>query len=93
MPDVSGLLRPQLRPIILSDTGRAMVTRSASATHREGPPDGHTFLLVAPPNAINASLYDRLNFNFIRDVAPVAGAMPPIGACSKLSRSETGLAS
>jgi tripartite-type tricarboxylate transporter receptor subunit TctC len=35
-------------------------------------PDGHTLLLVATPNAINATLYDRLNFNFIRDIAPVA---------------------
>jgi tripartite-type tricarboxylate transporter receptor subunit TctC len=37
------------------------------------PADGYTLLLVGPPNAINASLYERLNFNFIRDIAPVAG--------------------
>ena len=36
-------------------------------------PDGHTLLLVTPNNAINATLYDKLNFNFIRDIAPVAG--------------------
>jgi len=36
-------------------------------------PDGYTLLLVAPANAINATLYDKLNYNFIRDVAPVAG--------------------
>src|SRR5437588_3023599 len=36
-------------------------------------PDGYTLLLVAPANAINASLYDKLTFNFIRDIAPVAG--------------------
>src|SRR5205807_2953637 len=35
--------------------------------------DGYTLLLVAPANAINATLYDKLNYNFIRDVAPVAG--------------------
>jgi tripartite-type tricarboxylate transporter receptor subunit TctC len=35
--------------------------------------DGYTLLLVGPPNAINATLYDNLNFNFIRDIAPVAG--------------------
>jgi tripartite-type tricarboxylate transporter receptor subunit TctC len=35
-------------------------------------PDGHTLLLVGAFNAINATLYDRLNFNFIRDIAPVA---------------------
>ncbi len=36
-------------------------------------PDGYTILLVNPANAINASLYAKLNFNFIRDIAPVAG--------------------
>src|SRR5437868_12769048 len=37
------------------------------------PPDGYTFLLAAPANAINATLYDKLNFNFLRDSEPVAG--------------------
>jgi tripartite-type tricarboxylate transporter receptor subunit TctC len=36
------------------------------------PPDGYTLLLTAAPNAINATLYGNLNFNFIRDIAPVA---------------------
>ena len=36
------------------------------------PADGYTLLLVGAPNAINATLYDKLNFNFIRDIAPVA---------------------
>ncbi|MCX7307889.1 MAG: tripartite tricarboxylate transporter substrate binding protein [Afipia sp.] len=36
-------------------------------------PDGYTILLVNPANGINASLYSKLNFNFIRDIAPVAG--------------------
>ena len=36
-------------------------------------PDGYTLLQVAPPNAINATLYDELSFNFIHDIAPVAG--------------------
>jgi tripartite-type tricarboxylate transporter receptor subunit TctC len=35
--------------------------------------DGYTLLLVNPANAINATLYDNLNFNFLRDIAPVAG--------------------
>jgi len=35
-------------------------------------PDGYTLLVVGVPNAINATLYDRLNFNFIHDIAPVA---------------------
>ena len=37
------------------------------------PADGYTLLLVGVPNAINATLYDKLSFNFIRDIAPVAG--------------------
>lgn len=37
------------------------------------PPDGYTMLLVNPANGINATLYKTLNFNFIRDIAPVAG--------------------
>jgi tripartite-type tricarboxylate transporter receptor subunit TctC len=37
------------------------------------PADGYTLLLVGPPNMINATLYEKLNFNFIRDIAPVAG--------------------
>jgi len=36
------------------------------------PADGYTLLLVGPNSAINATLYDKLNFNFIRDIAPVA---------------------
>jgi tripartite-type tricarboxylate transporter receptor subunit TctC len=36
-------------------------------------PDGYTLLLVAPANAVNATLYDKLAFNFLRDIAPVAG--------------------
>jgi tripartite-type tricarboxylate transporter receptor subunit TctC len=37
------------------------------------PPDGYTVFLVNPANAINATLYKDLNFNFIADMAPVAG--------------------
>src|SRR6202521_4012977 len=37
------------------------------------PPDGHTLLLATVPNAVNATLYEKLNFSFIRDIAPVAG--------------------
>jgi tripartite-type tricarboxylate transporter receptor subunit TctC len=39
----------------------------------KAPADGYTLLYVTTANAINASLYARLNFNFIRDVAPIAG--------------------
>ena len=37
------------------------------------PPDGYTLLLVGLPNASNATLYQTLKFNFIRDIAPVSG--------------------
>jgi tripartite-type tricarboxylate transporter receptor subunit TctC len=37
------------------------------------PPDGYTLGLVGAPNAINATLYDNINFNVLRDIAPVAG--------------------
>jgi tripartite-type tricarboxylate transporter receptor subunit TctC len=36
------------------------------------PPDGYTLVMLGPANAINATLYERLNFNLVRDVAPVA---------------------
>ena len=39
------------------------------------PADGYTLLMVGGYNAINATLYDKLKFNFIRDIAPVAGIM------------------
>src|SRR6058998_36259 len=38
-------------------------------------PDGYTLLLATIPNAVNATLYEKLNFNFIRDIAPVAGVI------------------
>lgn len=42
------------------------------------PADGYTLLLTAPANTINATLYEKLNFNFIRDIAPVAGLVRTI---------------
>jgi tripartite-type tricarboxylate transporter receptor subunit TctC len=36
-------------------------------------PDGYTLLLISTANTVNATLYDKLTFNFIRDIAPVAG--------------------
>jgi len=38
-------------------------------------PDGYTLLMIGPSSAINATLYDKLNFNFIHDIAPVASIM------------------
>src|SRR5437762_12584186 len=36
------------------------------------PPDGYTLLMVGAPNVINTTLYEKLSFDFIRDIAPVA---------------------
>ncbi len=52
------------RPGAGGNIGTAEVVRAA--------PDGYTLLAVATPNAINATLYEKLEFNFIRDIAPVA---------------------
>src|SRR6266498_2595016 len=43
-------------------------TNIATEAVVRSPPDGYTLLLVNSTNAINATLYDRLNFNFIRDI-------------------------
>jgi tripartite-type tricarboxylate transporter receptor subunit TctC len=50
-------------------------TNIATEAVVRSPPDGHTLLAVSPANAINAALYEKLNFIFIRDIAPVASIM------------------
>jgi tripartite-type tricarboxylate transporter receptor subunit TctC len=48
-------------------------TNIATEAVVHAPADGYTILLVAPANAINATLYEKLNHNFIRDTVPIAG--------------------
>ena len=60
------------QPVIIESRPGGGTNIATEAVVR-APADGYTLLLVAPANAINASLYDKLNFNFIRDIAPVAG--------------------
>jgi tripartite-type tricarboxylate transporter receptor subunit TctC len=55
------------RPGAATNIGTDVVVRA--------PSDGYTLLLVSAINAINATLYDKLNFNFVRDIAPVASIM------------------
>src|SRR5258705_6735806 len=50
-------------------------TNTATDTVVRAIPDGYTLLLITTANAINATLYDKLNFNFIRDIAPIGGVM------------------
>jgi tripartite-type tricarboxylate transporter receptor subunit TctC len=50
-------------------------TNIGTETVVRAPADGYTLLLISAANVINSTLYDKLNFNFIRDVAPVAGVM------------------
>jgi tripartite-type tricarboxylate transporter receptor subunit TctC len=46
----------------------------ATETVVRAPADGYTLLVVGPTQAMNVTLYDRLNFNFVRDISPVGGA-------------------
>lgn len=55
----------ETRPGAGGNVGTEAVVRSA--------PDGYTLLLVTTANAVNATLYDKLAYNFINDIAPVAG--------------------
>jgi tripartite-type tricarboxylate transporter receptor subunit TctC len=59
------------QPFVIENRAGAGQNIGTEAVVR-APPDGHTLLLVGPPAAINATLYDKLNFNFVRDIAPVA---------------------
>ena len=57
--------------VVENRTGAA--TNIATDAAVRSPPDGYTLLLVNAANAINATYYEALNFDFIRDIAPVAG--------------------
>jgi tripartite-type tricarboxylate transporter receptor subunit TctC len=59
------------QPFIIENRPGATGNIATEAVVR-APPDGYTLLMVLATNAINATLYDKLNFNFIRDIAPVA---------------------
>jgi tripartite-type tricarboxylate transporter receptor subunit TctC len=60
------------QPVVIESRPGAATNLATEAVVR-APPDGYTLLLVAPANAINATLYDKLNFDSLRDLAPVAG--------------------
>src|SRR5438034_10565573 len=60
------------QPFIIENRPGAGTNIGTEAVVR-APADGYTLLLASPPAAINATLYEKLNFNFLRDIAPVAG--------------------
>jgi tripartite-type tricarboxylate transporter receptor subunit TctC len=57
--------------IIENRPGAATNIATESVVH--APPDGYTLLMVGPSSAVNATLYSKLGFVFLRDIAPVAG--------------------
>jgi tripartite-type tricarboxylate transporter receptor subunit TctC len=59
------------QPVVVEDRPGASSNIATEAVVRS-PPDGYTLLSVASPNAINAAVYDKLNYNFLRDIAPIA---------------------
>ena len=59
------------QPFVVENRPGASSNVATEAVAR-APPDGYTLLMIGTPNAINATLYDKLNFDFIRDIAPVA---------------------
>jgi hypothetical protein len=59
------------QPFIIESRPGAASNIATEAVVR-APPDGYTLLVVSSANAINATLYDKLNFVFLRDIAPIA---------------------
>jgi tripartite-type tricarboxylate transporter receptor subunit TctC len=66
-------LAEALGQTIVVDNRPGAGTNIATEFVVKSPPDGYTLLLANSPNAINATLYEHLSFNFIRDMTPVAG--------------------
>src|SRR6266581_3483995 len=50
-------------------------THIATEAVVRAPADGYTLLMVTGANALNVTLYDKLNYDFVRDIAPVAGVI------------------
>jgi tripartite-type tricarboxylate transporter receptor subunit TctC len=66
-------LRERLGGQFLVENRPGAGTNIATESVVKAPPDGYTLLYCTSANAINATLYDNIDFNFIRDIAPVAG--------------------
>jgi tripartite-type tricarboxylate transporter receptor subunit TctC len=78
MPDILARLMGQWlsdrlgQPFVIDNRPGAATNIGTEAAVRS-PSDGYTIVLLGPPAAINATLYDKLSFNVLRDIAPVAG--------------------
>ena len=68
-------LAERLGPQFVIENRPGAGTNIATEAVVRATPDGYTLLMAGPSGAINATLYDKLNFNFIRDIAPVAGVV------------------
>ena len=62
------------QPFVIENKGGSGNTLAAEAV-AHAPADGHTLLMINPAHALNATLYEKLNFNLARDIAPVAGLL------------------
>jgi tripartite-type tricarboxylate transporter receptor subunit TctC len=62
------------QPFVIENRPGA-ATNIATETVVRAPPDGYTLLMVGPSSTINATLYDKLSFVFLRDIAPVASTI------------------
>src|SRR3954464_4561911 len=62
------------QPVVIENRPGAATNIGTEAVVNAAP-DGHTILVVSLPHAVNATLYEKLHFNFMRDIAPVAALM------------------
>jgi len=62
------------QPFVIENRAGAATNLATEAVARAAP-DGHTLLWITAANAINASLYEKLSFNFMRDITPVASVV------------------
>jgi tripartite-type tricarboxylate transporter receptor subunit TctC len=70
---IAEALSQQLKQQFIVDNRPGGASNVGTEIVVHAPPDGYTLLVVTTTNAINVSLYDNLNFDIIRDIAPIAG--------------------